>query len=464
MTRHNWPNRPDNMKLSLAEFGFVAFVFILLTAPKASIRFTGAPIYLIDLMVLFLIFFAPQARSKRVFHRSISAILGSVLFISLLSELNGFVYFGLNSLEFGYMFIRTLLSFAIFWSAVVYLQKPQVRLYTIIAMAFGTLVSATLIIISSLPPTRWLAELVFSISFLELSEASFFSRGVEEQTSGARGRSLVGVSILSANFIIVAWPFAALAAFLAKSTPIRVLSTLACFLAPVAVVMSYSRGPILGIIVVVVAAAFIASQRIRKGLIRPVVIAISIFAVVGIGSSYFMFDRIERRVQAALTDPTGDEAEYERISSYTEPFEHVQSNPMFLFIGEGYGVVRLDQASERVGMATHSAFSQIYYSRGLLAVFLYLAAYWISIFAALKVSRMTLIGPDRMLAQAAACSLIGMIPWLAFSKGAIATQRGTMLMLLIFAMTTAVSSVKKRVVPARGGKLGPAPRGHSTIR
>ena len=100
--------------------------------------------------------------------------------------------------------------------------------------------------------------------------------------------------------------------------------------------MTYSRGAILALILVIISIVFF-----QKGKYRSIVLVLLIggyigFSFIGFDSKYFFFERIVNRTEAALNNPYDDVRESERIDAYIEPFGHVLNNPIYLFLGEGF--------------------------------------------------------------------------------------------------------------------------------
>jgi O-antigen ligase len=300
---------------------------------------------------------------------------------------------------------------------------------------------------TSLPMTRAFATDVFlSNSFLEPAADSVSQQYADAGEGGVRGRTLVGVSILGASFINACWPLAALLVRWPGSIGIwRALALAACVLAPMGVLMSYSRGPILGSVLIILAAFFIGLRYIRRGIIFPVAVGVLVVLFVGVGSQIFFFDRLTNRTAAMFEEPLENERETERVLAYVEPFEHVAENPRFLFFGEGIATrySGSNRRAEQEGKATHAVFAMAYYAYGMLAAFLYMSLLFRALFHVGQKAifeQRTLPG---FLSQPLLLCLIALLPWVAFGHAAVSTPRGAMLFFLIFGLVTSLAHFQK---------------------
>ena len=215
-------------------------------------------------------------------------------------------------------------------------------------------------------------------------------------------------------------------------------------LAPFGIIMSYSRGAILGLILVVGGLTFFGSGRSRSVILVAIVGALVVFNAVGWDSRAFQFERVMERTEAIFEDPYADERESERIYAYTEPFAHLLDNPQFLFVGEGTSIGKTGYRSEQADKANHAVFAQAYYSYGMVAAFVYIML----IFSAFLyvVRNIMRRRPFRMLTpfyyQALFASMLGMLPWFIFGHAAVSTPRGAMLFFLIFGLIAALRQVE----------------------
>lgn len=435
---------------------FAVFVFVLLAMPKLNIRLGPVPVYFIDLLILALILKAlnlPAVRRRRMF----SATVKTILFLALASEVIGVLTFDTlrDSL---YMSIRTCLAFSVFFITGLMVRTPQDVSVILRAAVLGLLVTASLMILSSLPMTRpVVVDMVFSNSFLEPA-----AEGVGAQygagDSGVRGRTLVGVSILGASFINAAWPFAALLLrWPWQLGPLwRSLTLAACLLAPMGVVMSYSRGPILGSLLILLTVLFCGYKYVRRGILLPIAVSTSVILAVGISSQLFFFDRLTNRSQAILENPFQDERESERILAYIEPFQHLAEQPQFLVLGEGITVRYAETwvLPEQAGQATHATFAMAYYSYGMLAAILYgsLMLRALLVTGRLAKRKGSFTG---VLSQSLLLSAVALLPWVAFGHAPVSTPRGAMLFFLVIGLISSLTNFSEAPRPVKTVKRRP---------
>lgn len=432
---------------------FAIFVFVLFAVPKLNFKLGPVPVYIIDLLILALILKAlslPAFRTRRMF----SATVKMILFLALTSELIGVLTFG-TFRDTLYISIRTCLAFSVFFITGQMVRTPQDVSVILRAAVLGLLVTASLMILSSLPMTRTLVvDMVFSNPFLEPASegvGAHYSAG----ESGVRGRTLVGVSILGASFINACWPLAALLLrWPWRLGPVwRGITLAACMLAPMGVVMSYSRGPILGSLLILLTVLIYGFKYVRRGILLPVAVSTTVILAVGISSQLFFFDRLSNRSQAILENPFQDERESERILAYIEPFQHVAGKPQFLVLGEGVTVRYSDSwvVPEQAGKATHATFAMAYYSYGMLAALLYGLIMLRALHATGKLARRkhSFTG---LLSQSLLLSAIALLPWVAFGHAPVSTPRGAMLFFLVIGLISSLanfSEVPRAVKPAK---------------
>jgi len=381
---------------------FCLFVFLLVPAPRAGIKVGPIPLYVIDLVIISLLAktstFQKLFRDRPIFSVSIFIWFGFVIS----SELTGMFIFE-NHIETVYMIGRIILSLSIFFIAFNAINEIRDLEFVLIAVSVGLIISSVLMIMSSLPFTRSLVlNLVFSNSFLEPAAAQS-SRFLTEGDTGIRGRTLVGVSIIAASFINICWPLAALLWRWPWNTGAwKYVGLMACVLAPMAVLMSYS-------------------------------------------SQLFFFDRLTNRTEAMFDAPFEDKRESERTLAYFEPWHHMLENPRFILLGEGISVRFSSSARvmpEQAGQATHAAFAMGYYAYGLTASILFLSMF---VRGGLHVQQMKdqfRNSAAALLAPALILSMVGMAPWLVFGHAAISTPRGIMLFFLILGLIASLAKLQ----------------------
>ena len=418
--------------------------FLLTAMPRLSLKFGPVPLYAIDLFIALALYYALKAPANDSGRRPFTLLLVTIGFFACLGELAA-AYYSTDVLRPVYALARTLLALSLAYSVARLVQTPADLAALARSLVLGTAITATLMILSSLPATRGtLDATVFSIAWLEPASREISSQLPYYQGS-TRGRSLVGVSILSGAFLNAFWPLVALASRLPGTSQLwRRLALLACLLAPFGIVMSYSRGAILGLIMVVGSLLVLGSNKSRTGVLVAFVCALTVFNSIGWDSELFYFDRVVKRTNAVFQDPYDDPREWERINAYSEPFDHLADNPSFAVIGEGTAIGKTGVPSEQGNKATHAIFAMAYYSYGMVAAI----AYLLLVIAILRhlLREIMRRRPPGMLAplyyQALGAGFFGLLSWFVFGHAAISTPRGAMLLFLFIGLVRAMRNVE----------------------
>lgn len=193
--------------------GFVAVLgFLIFSMPRLNVRVGDVPVYAIDvisLLILTYVFFS--GNRKRPSGYPFRGIFVAMVILCIVSELMGILY-GAQMLDALYLAARFFLAHSVIF-AIPLLIRSKVDIELILkAIALALLINAGLMILTSLPMTRQSTILmVFSHPFLEpAADLVMRSYLLElDGEAGARGRTLVGVSILGASFAAVSWPLVA---------------------------------------------------------------------------------------------------------------------------------------------------------------------------------------------------------------------------------------------------------------
>lgn len=349
------------------------FVFLLFSMPRLNIKVGPVPVYAID-VVAALILYQITLTARTVGRipipfRNLVIVIG--LFV-ILSEFSVLVYGG-SLLDAIYIAMRYFLAFGIMF-AVPNLIRSRADIEMVLkGVSLALLISSLLMILSSMPQTRRIAVFLFSIRYLEPSNAAeSILRGAAD--SGIRGRTLIGVSIMSGAFISIAWPLVAylrtqrfrLSAFWS------IASVSAVTLSPLAIVVTYSRQAAVGAILILLAALILPLSDLRRSLLRPFLLSVGVVLAVGVGSSLFFFDRYVNRFTAVIENPLEDPNESARFLSYVVPFEHIVDHPQFLFVGAGVNVERSSKITIDGFKENHSLLGAGYFSHGMLSTLLLL--------------------------------------------------------------------------------------------
>ena len=413
-------------------------VLVLFGAPKINIKIGPLPLYLIDFLIFLTVYHARKL-PKLSYKLPYKSLVSFILFMMLTNEfLNGL---GIGTLiQPIYLMVRISLAVSLFFVVPRIIRKPENLIKVLKYGLVGAFITALLLIFSSLPMTRGISIILLSNPILTPNAVSLSSSILEAGKSGIRGSSLIGVSILSGAFLNVIWPllFLLLTFFKPKGILKYVLfATLV--LVPIGVIMTYSRGAILATILVVIGIVIFQKGNYRFLIIGLLVSGYIGFSFIGFDSELFMFDRITERTTAALENPYEDERESERIEAYTQPFEHVLNQPLYLFLGEGFARAKVSGTSDLSGginRADHAVFAKAYYAYGLITSFLivflffFLANYTFKLIRKTSNSKLFSAKLTRLLFVL----LIGFSSWFAFGHAAVSNPRGTMLMFFVFGL------------------------------
>lgn len=416
------------------------FVFVLTAIPKVNIRVGPVPFYLIDILVVLVVFYASKRPGFGVNKRPFQWIILALFAFAMIGEFVGFIYTG-SIFEHAYLAVRTTLAFLVFYATGQLIRTAEDLELIIKAAALGVIVTASIMILTSLPQTRdTVVNSLLNNTFLDPAGERAAEKYLNKDDSGARGRTLVGVSILGASFINMAWPLAALLySWPGKIGRWRIVAMAACFLAPMGVLMSYSRGPILGTILIILFALFFGLRHVRKGIILPIVAGTVLVLMVGVNSELFFFERLTNRTTAVFEDPFSDERESERILAYVEPFEHIIEHPAFLVSGQGVAILKSRTVVPEVaGKSNHALFAISYYANGMVAALLYMFLLGSAFFYALQHVRGRRSGIGQYFSHALLASVLGLAPWAIFGHAMVSQPRGAMMFFFIFGLLTSL--------------------------
>lgn len=413
-------------------------VLLLFGAPKISIKLGPIPLYLIDFFILFTIYYA-RSLPKLTFKLPYNNLVRFILFMILINEL-------LNGLRIGtliqptYLMVRMSLAVSLFFVMPKIISKPEDLIKILKYGLVGAFITSLLLIFSSLPMTRGFSAIFLSNPILMPNADSLSATLAKVGDSSDRGTSLIGVSILSGAFLNVVWPLLFLMiTFFKPKGILKYVLFATLVLVPIGVIMTYSRGAILALILIVI--GFLIFQ---KGKYRSIVTGLFVifyigFNTIGFNSKLFMFDRIQRRTEAALNNPYEDSQESERIFAYVEPFVHILNNPTYLFLGEGFArnkVKGTPDLSGGINRADHAVFAKSYYSYGLITSMSIVFLYLLLIIYSFKIVNNT---PNNnnfssKFTRLLFVVLIGFSSWFTFGHAAVSSPRGSMLMFFVFGL------------------------------
>jgi hypothetical protein len=441
--------RTDQLE-KLGLFFVALFALMLMSVPRMSVKFGSAPLYFIDLVILGMFICAARIESTTR-GLSLPTRLILVIFVfAILSELKTFVLSDASP-ESAYTIIRTVLAFSVFYSVSRLVRSAEDFRPLLQVVSAALIFNSLLLVLTSLPMTRPLTSVLFTSSILEPAAArtDLIDRVIEAGDTAVRGRTLVGVSILAATFSNVAWPFAALLSVWPQCSLLwRIVAMVACLLAPFGVLMSYSRGPIIGSILIVAAVVVFRLAYIRRGILAPVLLATMVVVSIGISSDLFFFSRLINRTNVILAGDYHDERESERLYAYIGPFEHVLENPTYLFLGDGINPDRAGVEPVSREAATHALFASAYYAYGLMGALLFMSLVGAAILEAARGMRERHSVAGNSLSQALFASLVAMLPWFAFGHAMITSPSGSMLMFFVLGLLAALD----RLLPRRSDR------------
>jgi hypothetical protein len=446
----NPPMKTRNHKAALQLLSIS--VFVLMAFPRLRIEVNSIPIYAIDLLTVLTWLSAGNIQQSK--RSLLEPYVIFILMAAIISELSAGLQLGTFA-EPIYLIIRTLLAISLFFLTRKIIQSKSDLASIMKFGLLGALITAVLMILSSLPATRDFAmKYVFLNRFLEpggiLTVYDYLQGGA------GRGRSLVGVSILSAAFLNTIWPLLFLLRASQKlSTLWKVALVCAMLLIPIAVVMSYSRGAIAGLLLVLITVAFLTSSKVRRPIVVGLSLSLLVFSWLGWNSEYFYFDRLVFTTRSVLENPYENVSLTERLFAYPEPFRHVTENPIFLFFGQGFARWKVTNNSLLEGSeaATHAVFAAAYYGYGMLAAIAYVLLFLAGLGMTIKKIRQSKDEYASLYSQAILASLAGFLSWFMLGHAAVSEPRGAMFLFFIFGLVASQSNFAYSAQPVQAAQM-----------
>jgi hypothetical protein len=424
-------------------------VFILMAVPLLNVKIGRLPIYPIDFPAFLAWTYAQRIRANRRY--PLQGFVVFILIAAVLSELVTGIQIG-TLLQPIYLIIRTMAAISLFFSTPKIVQSKSDLETVIKAGLAGAVITATLMIASSLPRTQGMvAHYIFSRSFL--LPASKSVAAIYGLAMATRGQSLVGVSILSAAFLNTIWPLLFLLrtdqALISKW---RIALNFATILMPIGVIVSYSRGAIAGLFLIVMAVVLLNSNKVRQPVVIGVGLAILLFSSVGWDSQNFRFDWLVDKTQYQLANPYKSESTTARLYSYTDPFQHVVEHPSFILLGQGFAYQKVSGIDYWSAVETdaHSVFGAAYYGYGMLAAIAYVLLLLGVFGITWKYAWRSKNDFSSAFARALLASLFGFSSWFILGHAAVSQPRGAMLLFFIFGLVAAqvnFAALPERVSP-----------------
>ena len=383
----------------------------------------------------------PAAKSN--FNWMILALTGFII----MSEIFGLFQPNV-SIEPIYSLIRTLLAVSIYFSA----RKLIVDYYdlriVLLVVFVASSITGLLLIFTSIPATRgFLENNLFRFAFLEPATQGLLNKWDGSVDKAIRGRSLVGVSIMSGYFIGFCWP---LVLFLRNfsSTFLNVFKlnnaiVFGVLLLIVSVIMSYSRGPLLGLATAVLYLIYANKNNFRLIVLGFGVVLFSAFYFIGFESEMFFFSRIVNSSEVAVSGSSEfGRSETERLNAYVEPFEKLIDHPELFILGTGFGGdVYSDLGNEN--LADHAVFAKAIYGYGLIASLLYFVILGYSLLYTYKLTREKNNPLGYKLSKTLLLSILGIVPWFLFGHAIVSQVRGATLFYFLIALVSIQDTITK---------------------
>ena len=416
--------------------------FLLSGMPKVRWVF-GAPIYLIDLIILYLIFLTVIIKRPRFVGRAktLVGVIGAYFFFVLLGELRGAVVYNqlFNSI---YMLFRFSLALMLPFIVPKIVRTPNDLTAVIKGLCVGLLLSAILAIFYSLPFTRSIASFIFSIKLINPVEQN---AAVLEVSSALRGQTLIGTSTFSSGLMAMLWPLLYMGGTLFwQSGRWRLWCKIALFLLPLGILATYGRSAWLSVVLVLSSMMLWGSGKARLKTLFWVIAFLLLIVQVGMESDLMMVNRIVKKTQKTFDAPMESDSERERFLAYVQPFQHVVKYPSFLMAGTGAANRKFGgDAYEEAETASHAVPGMAYYAYGvggaLCQILLMISAFRLCYRRLIRARRNV---PSMVwMWRALLAALFGVLPWWLFGHGIVTQPRGAMAFFLLMGIILACERI-----------------------
>ena len=433
------------------------FIFLLTALQKFRINIGPMPLYFAEALLAVLLF-KTSRYEKLHWPKSSRRILFLAKFFFIcviLGEISGAISSN-YILPAGYQIARYGLGISLLF-VLPRLVKTQQHFQVVLkALVVGMLITGSLSLFSSLPPTRPLAKYAFS-KLNPTGDRGLVKKGeLRGEETAIRGTSLVGPATVTGGYLCALWPLGLLAyRRIDSNKKWKRLALLACIITPIGALATYSRMAWLGVFLIIGLIGLFGFSGSRRMIIIFGVLLTIIVSQVGIYSRFFFIDRIERRTAATIDNPM--EAEGERFLSFIHPFKHLIKNPSWLLAGSGSAASKMRErrraqlSAKRVSInllpsrrfesstpyyAHHSAFATAYYYYGLPGAISHVFLVLLTLALILQNLRYSKRNQpeERLTWQALFAVWFGMLPWLLFGHAATSTARGSMFFFFILAI------------------------------
>lgn len=418
----------------------LAIVFITALA-LSRVRVGPIPLYFEDLLIAAVVAVACMRSGFTRYFLTPIGMLSLCLFgFILLSECYGLAFHG-SPFEPLYMMGRFGLAIALVATMPAMIRSQADLNHVLRGFVVGMLITATLAICTSLPPTRGIVNrTVFAVPMLgaTVSDRALEKDVNSEDERAVRGRSLVGSINITGGVLCTVWPLAFLA-YRRFRWHWKTIALWACIITPFGAMATYARGAWLGVAAILCLVFFAGYGKGRLQVLLATILATVVIGIAGVSSNLFYFDRIINKTEVAIYDR--GEGENQRLYSYIEPFQLVIEYPIMLVMGSGTAGEKMARRGAKVdemtgGEHVHSAFGKTFYTFGGVAAFCQLflmSAGYIFIFRRLVLTRRSSVDQKLPWQVALACWL-GLSPWWLFGHAIASEPRGAIIYFLMFGM------------------------------
>lgn len=340
---------------------------VIFTFPKLNFNIAGIPFYIVDLLIIINGFFVQRNTFRRI-EKSLSIIIVPMIAFVVLSEI--FAYLILDySIEPFYTLIRTLIIYSLLFLLYRRITNTDDFYRSFVWVVRFSVITVLLVILSSLPSTRdIIAKSVFENSFLDPAKGFLDKWDRHDDIEDLiRGRSLIGVSIISGYYLTFIYAICLLLLKLSKRVFDKVSLNIIRYLIILGVLFTNSRGPIITLTFLLIV------EFIYLNVIHKVTALIQVLSLLFVFSflyssddvNYFFNRSIVGFTKLSDTEEGLGESEFERLYAYIEPFEVIKRNNFLVFFGLGISDRNIIDYQGR-NLSDHAVFASAIYSYGFI--------------------------------------------------------------------------------------------------
>ena len=427
-------------------------MFLLSGVPKLRIA-VGVPLYIVDFIILYLL--EKTARKKQIRYSGLSRQLVGLLSLYcvfvVLGELRGGWVYGMP-LESAYTLFRVCMAISLTYIIPRQVQNLSELKVVLKGLCAGLLLSALIAILYSLPATRSLTDVLFSIKAIapDGDRIVGVANAVYDSSfeGNYRGRSLLGASTFSSGVMAMLWPALFMSSTLLPTSRLwNYLSKAALILLPLGILATYGRSAWLSVVLVTVAITIWGSARGRAKLLLCFLLVSLILAPLGIDmltSKLPLVNRVVKKTQVTIEHGAEKESEAERFLAYVEPFSHVIRHPSFLIAGSGsaqrkWGGNLYGEAES----ASHAIPGMAYYAYGVGGAVCQIG-FIVLLFRLIlrRLQQAKRRAPSlAWIWRSLLCCWFGLLPWWCFGHGIVSAPRGAMAFFLFIGIVLACDRI-----------------------